>query len=156
MYFFPHHTFLITSRHSNLPHRHNPHNGSWQCWEWNRWKLAKHLSMCFHHGNTALISAKRMFMLAMPPTTFRLISSDGNFWKRDLKKGPSQEDDKTLHIKRRETTTYLTNHPGNSLILHWVPERKWFAYKAYALLDLGHNHLKSTFCLWAEWLQHCS
>lgn len=90
-------TFLVTYRlNSNLPHKHNPDNGSWQCWEWNGWKLAKHLRMHFHHGNTALISAKRMFMLAMPPTTFHLISSDGFFFfffESEIWKGLSQKDD---------------------------------------------------------------
>lgn len=89
-------------------------------------------------------------MLAMPPTTFHLISSDGNFLKARSEKGLSQRDDKTLHIKRRDTTTYLTNHPGNGSQRHRGSTRKWFAYKAYTLSDLSHNYSKSTFCLWAE------
>lgn len=53
--------------------------------------------MHFHHRNTALISAKRMFMLAMPPTTFHLISSDG---KARSEKRLSKEDDKTAQHQR--------------------------------------------------------
>lgn len=65
--------------------------------------------MHFHHGDAAFISGKRMFMLAVPKTTFFFypISTDGNFQKRDVERGLQQKDDKTAHIKRREMTTYF-------------------------------------------------
>lgn len=82
-------------------------------------------------------------MLAMPPTTFHLISSDG---KRDLRKGSQRKTTKQRNIKGRQTTTYLTNHPGNSSEPQpRFSKRKWFAYKAYALSDSRHNYSQSAF-----------
>lgn len=87
--------------------------------------------MHFHHRKSALISAQMMFMLALPQTTFHLISLDGNFfWKWDLKKG-----------SRRKTTKHCTSKEGKrQLIWHIIQ------VKACCTRVLGENswHKKCT------------
>lgn len=141
----------------NSPHQHDADNGSWQRRAWTRWKLAEHPSMHFHRRHTAFISAKRMFIVAVPPTTLHLIRPDRSFWKRGLKRSClSQDADRALRIKRREATTYSTSRPGDSFPLHRVAGRESGLHtKQMHSQTLGHNHSKSTFRLWAECLQEC-
>lgn len=67
--------------------------------------------MHFHHRKSALISVQMMFMLALPQTTFHLVSLDGNFFESEIsKRALAGRRQNTAHQKKENDNLFDTSY----------------------------------------------